>query len=175
MDEKRVANLIGALALGLADEVLEAADGVAPEPGLAGAALTLMAHIPGLSIERLRRSLGLSHPGAVRLVDRLERAGLAERSPSAADGRAVALGLTEHGARSCAAILAARGGLMARALGALTDAERDTLGALAEKMLRGMVRDVDHAYAVCRLCDPGACVDCPIDAEMERRSTPSTP
>ena len=51
----------------------------------------------------------------------------------------------------------------------LTERERQVFGALAEKLLRGLVADLDHAYAVCRLCDYDACTDCPVDDELTRR------
>jgi hypothetical protein len=56
-----------------------------------------------------------------------------------------------------------------RALAPLTGQERRTLGALAEKVLRSFVADLDHAYSVCRLCAYDACTECPVDDELGRR------
>jgi MarR family transcriptional regulator, negative regulator of the multidrug operon emrRAB len=64
--------------------------------GEAGAAIIVLGYAPGLSVEILRKVLGLSHPRTVRLIDRLEADGLAERR-EAIDGRAVALHLTPKG------------------------------------------------------------------------------
>ncbi|WP_207480936.1 MarR family winged helix-turn-helix transcriptional regulator [Arenibaculum pallidiluteum] len=169
MRDPRIENIAGALSLAIADELLRAAESRAPEAGSAAAALTLLGHVPGLPIERLRRALGLSHPGAVRLVDRLQADGLVARQPSERDRRAVALVLTPEGEKACAAILAARQGTLARALAALSPEERAVFGRLAEKMLRAALQSEEHAYTVCRLCDPGACTDCPVDAELEAR------
>ncbi|MGA0532783.1 PAS domain-containing protein [Hansschlegelia sp. KR7-227] len=69
---------------------------------------SLLRHEPGMSIELPRRALAPSHPGAVRLVNRLAAPGLIERRPSAGDRRAVALHRTPAGEHSCTATLSAR-------------------------------------------------------------------
>ena len=169
MDARRE-NVIGALALGLVDAMVREVQAQAPEPGPAAAALVLLGHDPGMPIERLRRSLGLSHPGAVRLVDRLAADGLVVRDVSESDRRAVALRLTTAGETTCRAVIAARDGAITRAMVAsLTEQELQTFGDLAEKVLRGFVADLDHAYAICRLCDYEACTGCPVDDELTRR------
>lgn len=165
----RSQNVVGALALGLADAMLRDAQAQAPEAGPAAAALALLGHDPGMPIERLRRALGLSHPGAVRLVDRLAGDGLVMREPSALDRRAVALRLTPAGETASTAVIASRDGALTRALAVLSETERATFGLLAEKVLRGFLADLDHAYAVCRLCDYTACQNCPVDHELEQR------
>ncbi len=159
--------MVGALALALSDAVLQGAQDEAPEPGPAAAAITLLGHEPGMTIERLRRALRLSHPGAVRLIDRLVAEGVVERRPSERDRRAVALYLTGGGERNCAAILAVRQQRIAHALAALEPAERETLGRLTGKLLKSLVHDLDQAYSVCRLCDPGVCTDCPVAAALD--------
>ena len=53
----------------------------------------------GASIDALRRVLGLSHSGGVRIVKRLEAEGLVAREPDPADRRAVRLHLTRRAAR----------------------------------------------------------------------------
>ena len=166
----RTANVLGALALGLADEIRAASERQAREGGPAPAAVTLIGHDPGLSIDRLRRALGLSHPGAVRLVDRLAADGLVERRPSARDGRAVALVLTRDGERQRDAILAERHGRLLAALQLLNRRERVQLDWLAARLLSAFVRDDGHAYAVCRLCDEKACLECPVDAALRSRN-----
>ena len=168
---QKIANIVGALALAVSDELLQAAENQAPEAGPAAAAIALLGHEPGMPIERLRRALGLSHPGAVRLVDRLEREGAVVRRDSARDRRAVALGLTGQGAQSLGNILSARGQALDRALAGLSRSERKTFGRLAEKMLRNLLLCEDHAYATCRLCDAAACTDCPVEAELTARAS----
>lgn len=170
MTKERTANIVGALALAIADAVLREAEAKAPEAGPAAAAISLLAHEPGMSVDRLRRALGLSHPGAVRLVDRLEAEGAVIRKASEHDGRAVALHLTDAGRKTSAKIRAARRGSLARMLDALSADERATLGKLTEKMLRAVVENVDQAYSVCRLCDEVVCVDCPVDEALNAKA-----
>src|SRR2546427_8823017 len=72
MPDPRSANLLGAAVTALNDE-LEAATASGAEHGAAFPAALVSVHwAPGLSIEQLRRILGLSHSGTVRLLDRLE-------------------------------------------------------------------------------------------------------
>ncbi|QQP93827.1 MarR family transcriptional regulator (plasmid) [Skermanella sp. TT6] len=161
MTNDRTANIVGALALAVVDTLLREAQAAAPEPGPAAAAISLLAHDPGMSIDRLRRALGLSHPGAVRLVDRLVADGAVVREVSDRDRRAVALHLTEAGRRTCANIRGARLHSLTKVLDLLDADERATLGMLTEKLLRGLVGTEDQAYSVCRLCDESVCADCP--------------
>ena len=87
--DERTANLLGALALTVADRIATGSD--------AAALITLRNYAEGEPLDLLRRALALSHPGVVRLADRLERRGLVERYRSERDGRAVALRLTRAG------------------------------------------------------------------------------
>ena len=128
-----------------------------------------------MPIERLRRALHLSHPGAVRLVDRLVADGLVVRRPSLEDRRAVALHLTDAGERGRVAILGARRQSLARALKSMDPLEREMLGRLTEKLLAGLVQDLDHGYAVCRLCDHEVCMDCPVDGALQESASRNGP
>lgn len=166
MSDDGLENVVGALAFALSDALFREAQSQAPEPGSAAAAINLVASEPGLTIERLRRALGLSHPGAVRLVDRLVADGLLRRAPSARDRRAVALHVTEAGEVSARAIRKARKRSLAAALRVLTAEERESLERLVRKLLGGLVGSEDEAYAVCRLCDHDACADCPVDLAL---------
>lgn len=166
MADPRTENVVGALALALVDAIQRDAQAQAPEPGPAAAAIALIGHAPGLSIERLRRALALSHPGTVRLVDRLVEDGVVVRSTAAEDRRAVALRLTPSGEAADAAILSARQASLSAALDALSPEEAEQFGRSAAKVLRGLIRHEDNAYRTCRLCDYRVCQDCPVDAEL---------
>lgn len=166
MVDSKIENVVGALALAIADTLQRDAQAKAPEPGPAAAAVTLIGHVPGLSIERLRRALSLSHSGAVRLVDRLVAEGLAARSAAPDDHRAVALRLTPLGETTCHAILSARQTGLASALAVLNSEELQEFGKLAAKLLRGLVGSEDRAYRICRLCNYSACLECPVEAEL---------
>jgi DNA-binding MarR family transcriptional regulator len=162
MNDMKLENIVGALSLAISDSIHQGTQDQAPEVGPAAAAIALLGHEPGMTIERLRRALGLSHPGAVRLVDRLVTQGVVERRQAAADRRAVALHLTPAGNANCAAVLAVRHERIARALEVLDPDEREILGRITEKLLNGLVNDLDQGYSVCRLCDPASCTNCPV-------------
>lgn len=81
----------------ISDDIVRASSSRAPEAGPAASALALLSHKPGLSIGMLAVGVGLSHPGTVRLVDRLAAEGLIERREHLTDGRARALYLTAAG------------------------------------------------------------------------------
>jgi DNA-binding MarR family transcriptional regulator len=170
MEDRRTENIVGALVLALSDSLLQGVAKAAPEPGQAAAAIALLRHEPGMPIERMRRALGLSHPGTVRLVDRLVGDGLVERRPSLRDKRAVALHLTKAGETTCAAILTNRSDRVADALGKLKPADRDAFGRIAEQLLSSLIQDEEDAYSVCRLCDATACVRCPVSHALSGRT-----
>jgi MarR family transcriptional repressor of emrRAB len=153
----RHANLLGALSLAVADRLADATTAGATFGASAPAALVALAeYLDGATVDALRRVLGLTHSGAVRLVDRLSAAGLLERGP-APDGRAVALHLTPKGRRTVQDVLAAREHALAAVLAPLAPAERTTLAALHERLLSGLTPDRATARRLCRLCDGTAC------------------
>jgi DNA-binding MarR family transcriptional regulator len=151
------ANVVGALALVLADrqaDAIGAASGQAPSTATALSALHHFLDRP--SIEQLRQVLGLTHSGAVRLVDRLVAAGYVERGPGT-DARGAAVVLTEAGRAAAAALSAARADLLEGALAVLDDEERDRFVALAGKVIGGLVRGPGATRWICRLCDTTSC------------------
>jgi DNA-binding MarR family transcriptional regulator len=164
MHDEPVLNLLGALGLGVADLLVGGAESVAGHGGQTAAAIVTVGAAPGLGVGQLGSALGLSQPGAVRLVDRLEQDGLLARGP-AADSRAVALRLTAAGEERRLAILAERAARLRPLLGALESAERSALEAIARKLLAVMTTDRAHADALCRLCDEASCEahGCPVD------------
>ncbi len=168
MDEERSLNLLGALALSIVD-ALNAVVTANTGGGETPAALVTLGAEPGLSINELRQILNLSHPGTVRLIDRLETQGLVERR-SGTDGRTLALFLTEAGFERRQAILAERRQQLQVAVQSLSAAERKQLTKLLEKMLAAMTTDELRAYAICRLCEEEVCPGdrCPVEQQYFR-------
>jgi DNA-binding MarR family transcriptional regulator len=156
--DERTAQLLGALALALADR---AGAAVEVDAGLAGsdaaALVTLRNYAEGEPLDLLRRALALSHPGVVRLADRLQARGLVERHRSPRDGRAVALRLTPAGRHAADTALAARGEAIAAALATLDPAQRRALAPMLERMLGAQTTDSDASLVICRMCDPDVC------------------
>ncbi len=166
---RRAANLLGALALAVGERLGQATrrgDGFSEnEP----ATLVTLLQYPDQSIEALRRTLRLTHSGAVRLVDRLEAVQLLRRIPSG-HGRTLAVRLTPAGRRAARSVLARRQRALEAVLSALREDEIHALEAAAERLLAGLTTDRQSAYRTCRLCDESACVgtaNCPVDRAVE--------
>ena len=154
---KQAANLLGALVLALSDRlegaVTEAA-GLAESDAIALSALHQFLDSP--RVDLLAQVLGLSPSGAVRLVDRLEAAGLARRTMGA-DARVTGVELTADGRERALAVTRARGELMEKALAAVDPSERLQLGELAGRLLVQLIRPPGATRWTCRLCDVVAC------------------
>ena len=87
-------NVLGALALAVADRTADAVGGAAGQSASAATALSALHHfLDDPSVDRLRQVLGLTASGTVRLIDRLEQANLVTRGPGT-DGRSVSVRLT---------------------------------------------------------------------------------
>jgi DNA-binding MarR family transcriptional regulator len=170
MESVRNRNVFGAFALMVGDNIVAAASTFAPAGGPTAAALVLLDREPGLSIRTLAAGVGLSHAGTVRLVDRLVSGGLVERRGHATDRRTRSLHLTATGQKASAKVLNARDEVIARALSTLTAGEAATLNSLSQRVLRACLRDLDHAYNICRLCGYATCSDCPVEAELRQRA-----
>lgn len=169
MSDERTLNLLGALALGLVDALSAVVESNTGHGGESPGALVTLGVEPGISINMLRQILNLSHPGTVRLVDRLEADGLVERHPGA-DGRTVALFLTKAGQERRQTILAERRHQLHLTFDCLTSAERKQLTRLLEKMLAAMTTSELKAYAICRLCEEEVCPGdrCPVEQNYPR-------
>ena len=160
----RSTNLLGAFALAAGNELRRVTERAASHTASGPSALTALATWPGLSLDGLRKTLGISQPGVVRLVDRLAADGLVSRNPGP-DGRTRALHLTERGRQVAQEVLEAREAAMTALCARLEPAEVEQLTTLLERMLEGLPGDRDEAHFLCRLCDHGACADpyCPVD------------
>jgi DNA-binding MarR family transcriptional regulator len=159
MSPENAANVLGALSFALGDD-LERTAAEADLDGASAAAVVHLSKYPGRRIDELRVPTALTHSGCVRLVDRLAERGEVERR-AGPDGRSVAVYLTTKGRRAAEAQLARRRRSLATALLALNEEEREELGRLAGKVLRSRVAAANDALRVCRLCDYGACKECP--------------
>ncbi len=94
----------------------------------------------GATLDELRNVIGLTPSGAVRLVDKLSAAGLAERR-SGRDWRSVSVVLTRRGRATARRVLAARRQALDPILAELTDDERTSLTPLVESDLAACGRD----------------------------------
>lgn len=163
--QSRVTNLLGVLALGVADQIAEATTAIAGQGGGAPAALVQIAGHPGVTIEQLRHRLGLSHSTVVRLLDRLAARGLILRSRGQADARTAHLTLTARGRTAAAAVLEARNAVLAPFVGRLSRSRLSDLESLLDEMLREAPLTSEHGSQLCRLCRLDACPAdrCPVE------------
>jgi DNA-binding MarR family transcriptional regulator len=150
-------NLLGALSLAITDRVDDAVTDAAGQAATGAIALSALEHfLDRPSIDTLAQVLGLSSSGTVRLVDRLEGAGLVRRE-RAGDGRVTRLVPTAEGERVAREVTAARREVLRDALRVLDADEQAALGELAGRILGGLVRPPGAVRWTCRLCDMGAC------------------
>lgn len=163
----RTANLLGVVGLAVAERIEQSSREILRHAGETPAAVVVIGYGLGPSNDQLRRILGLSHPGSVRLVDRLVSDGLVERR-AAADRRAIALYLTEEGHARREALLTGRLAAIRPLIEPLSEAEQATLGGLLHRMLAAMETSDIERCTLCRLCDDRVCSDCPIPADFRR-------
>lgn len=161
----QTANLLGAVALAVSDRIHETAREIVSHSGETPAALVVIGYGTGPSNDQLRRTLGLSHPGTVRLVDRLVRDGLVERQKGA-DRRAVALHLTPRGEVLREELLSGRLATVRPFVEALPVAQREALRGALRAMLSALEPSDEERQSLCRMCDNRVCVDCPIPARF---------
>lgn len=168
MHDDRLGNLLGATALAVTDRMLARvrdAGGVGPS---SAAAVVALAGSPGLSVTELGRGIGLSQPAAARMVDALQQAGLATRSPGT--GRSVAVALTPAGERAAGKIRAARAAELSGLVATLAPDEGAALTTLLERLLTQLY--AGSADLLCRLCDRECCTEaaiCPVgQADRDR-------
>ena len=164
MDEFTL-NLLGVLGLSVADRIREAASEVLRHSGETPAALVVIGHGYGPSNNQVKDVLGLSHPGTVRLIDRLVAEGLVERRRGQ-DRREVALYATRRGMEAREQILQGRLMSVAPLLDNLSAPERQQLNRLHTKMLASLDTTDLERRNLCRLCDKRVCRECPIPAEL---------
>jgi DNA-binding MarR family transcriptional regulator len=176
----RTGNLLGALSLVISDRATEAITVAAAGSESAAAALSALLHfLDRPSVDLLRKVLGLTSSGTVRLLDRLEATGYVKRGPGR-DSRSTAVSLTRAGRKAAARVAAARAEVLDGALTMLSPTERDTLEELLSKVLVGYIRGPGAVRWMCRMCDPHACGRdegrCPVaNAARERYTSPVEP
>lgn len=163
-----IANLLGALSLAVMDRIELGAREVVGRGGETPAALVVIGYGQGMTNDTLRRILGLSHSGTVRLVDRLVSDRLVERRPGR-DGREVALYLTAAGAATRNDLMASRLSAVSAILDVLSPAEARQLGTLVHKLLARQDTSELDRFTICRMCDDRVCTKCPLPTTKGKR------
>jgi DNA-binding MarR family transcriptional regulator len=153
----RTANLLGALSLAIADRTADAVgDSVGQSETAAIALSALHQFLDDPSVDLLRRVLGLTPSGTVRLIDRLQGSGYVTRHPGR-DGRSVSLRLTAAGRRAAVRVSATRADVLEQALSVLDAGQREAFDTAASRVLAGLIRGPGAVRWMCRSCDVSAC------------------
>jgi DNA-binding MarR family transcriptional regulator len=170
----QVGNRLGALALTLSDGIREATEEATGMAGGVPAALvSLHEWADGSSVDVLAEAMRVSHSRAVRVVDRLEEAGLARREPDPSDGRRALVRLEPAGKDLAHRALEARSRVLRSAVEHLDMVDLGELDRLLAVLIDAKVVDVHGARGTCRLCDAHACGHyegtCPVTRAVDRR------
>jgi MarR family transcriptional repressor of emrRAB len=156
MSDERLLNVLGVAALAATDRMRAAVERELGAGGAAPAALVHLHHHGGASVNDLGRVLGISQPGAVRLVENLVRRQLVRRA-AGADRRTHALTLTAQGRRAAESVLAARRSALEQMVGGLDEADRDRLQTALGHLVGTLTEDWSASLGICRLCERRAC------------------
>ena len=167
-EHARTANLLGALTLEATHVQQQTSEAVMGIGGAAAAALVTIQARPGWTIEQMRGGLGLTQPGAARLVERLTQEGLVERF-GPGGRRGYELRLTAKGEDVLEQLFVARRTALTELLAPLSDRDQARLGELLEVLLAGRIGDRADLERVCRLCERRCCDRCPVREAHESR------
>lgn len=160
-----VGNILGAFALAIGDKMDNAVTSAVGQGTSYCYAIVQIGTEPNSSIEELRRTLGLEHSSVVRLIDKLQKAGLVERVRGlGSDRRQVCIRLTPDGEVKFTRILDARGEVLQNAIQNLNLSEIVTMGNLISKLMPSVVKPGDDQHVVCRSCELELCPQgsCPV-------------
>lgn len=155
----RSMNVIASFAVALNDVIRRSAERTTGMSGGAPAALVAIVAEPEMTIDVLRRALDLTHPGAVRLVDRLVDKGWVQRQRGL--GRTVSLQATPQGVEVARVLLAERENVVSNFLKTLSAADQNNLADLVSPTLEDAVSNDVELRRLCRLCDRNSCDPCP--------------
>ena len=159
---RRDRNVVAAWAIAVTDAVRAAVEESTGMSASGPAAVVAIVADPGLSIDELRRVLGLTHPGTVRLVDRLVENGWVTREHGV--GRTVRLMPTEFGLAAERRLAAAREEAVADLLSVMPERDVHLVAGLVRPVLGTTIDDLDAMRRLCRLCNRDVCSDCPAAA-----------
>ncbi len=166
---ERLANLLGAAALAIEERVSRAVASAAVSREEASVLVTVSG-APGLTIREVSQILGMSHPGTVRLILRLDRRRAVEKR-AGSDKREARLFLTDVGRDLVGRILRAREGALVSLVERIDQRNREPFESVIEELLRSLVTTDLDTFRICRLCDEGACdrERCPVEQCYEGR------
>lgn len=123
-------------------------------------ALTHVAERGKSSVGSIAEGLGVTHPAAVKLVDKLQRKELVTRGIAAGDHRLSEIGITLEGRRLVNAIRQARTQRLERVLNEMTATERQALIQGLQGFITAALRDEGALDQLCQSCQALQPTDC---------------
>lgn len=170
MTDRSLPNLLGAAALAVTDRIDERMRQASGVGGRAPAAVLTVGARAGRPIKHLSRSIGLSHSGTVRLVDRLEARGWMARNESPG-GRTVDVELTEAGEAVFEELLALRREVLEELLEPVPADTREPLELALAALLASLPSRREDAWRICRQCEHRVCHGdgCPVGSAVDDR------
>jgi DNA-binding MarR family transcriptional regulator len=161
--DARDANLLGAFIVAANDRFTSGLAMTGTSSTTRAAALTSLRDYPGLTVDALSTTLGITGSGGTRLIAGMIRDDLV-RKEQAADGRAVALHLTRRGRKSAAEVSRIRQDFFAGILAGLSPGESAAFARLCEKILPTLGSGQAWEDHSCRFCDVSTCPQdrCPV-------------
>jgi DNA-binding MarR family transcriptional regulator len=140
--------------------------------GIPAALVSLREWADGSSVDILADAMRLSHSRAVRIVDRLEAAGLARREKDPVDGRRALVWLNPAGRKLADRARDARSRVLLSVVTELDARQLRSLEQTLAVLLGVTTADVHAARKTCRLCDAHACGHydggCPVTQAADR-------
>ncbi len=128
-------------------------------------ALTLVAERGTCSVGAIAEGLGVTHPAAVKLVDKLARKELVHRGVAASDHRQAEISATVEGRRLVNRVRAERTGRLQQVLDRMTAADRQALITGLQAFVTEALKDdraLDQLCMSCQALDPRECADFPL-------------
>jgi DNA-binding MarR family transcriptional regulator len=161
MIQQRLRNLLAATSVAISDAIEEATSRSCGLIRSDTAALLMITQWPGGTVQSIAHALALSQPATVRLIDRLEQAGLVRRAQGEKGrGHVLALYPTALGEMTCERALEARDAALRSVLSGVSDGDAAGLERVCEAILSKVTTTAVEGDRVCRLCCDK---DCPND------------
>ncbi|MEN6370843.1 MAG: MarR family transcriptional regulator [Armatimonadota bacterium] len=123
--------------------------------------LSYLYHHGESPVGEIAQGLAISHPAAVRMVDRLRKKGFVHRTESASDRRVSLIGLTQSGHEIGARLLTKRTEILSRALARVKSEDLEGVMRGLEALLAAMLEDKKDVDSVCLRCGDdhiGCCI-----------------
>ena len=168
-NEKYLSNLIGTFATSVSNDIEKQIAELGGRSLSHEAALVTIYNHPNETIDVLSKVLGLTHSGAVRLINTLEKEAFVERQKSAKDARSVVLCVTDKGCKRVELILKNRETATSKILNNFNAEQKQSFLSLIEIALGSLTSAQIEARKICKLCNEGVCrkLGCPVEKAIK--------